>query len=142
MLDAALGWDSRFECVLDGIHLSHGVGDLDQLRWAASPGDQHVHLSRSIAQYRHHVGNRHPPVDDGIRQLIENDEKVPSFRDGLCRAQPPGPGERSRALQILALPAESIAEPLELDSELIEGAVLTEACDSHLHELKEAHGLA
>src|SRR6185437_15792151 len=91
---------------------------------------------------RHPLGNGQPAVDDRIRQLIEHHEKVLSPRDRLRRAQPSGAGQRRRSLQVLALPAEAITEPLELDSELIEGAVLAEASDSHFHELKEAHGLA
>jgi len=45
-------------------------------------------------------------------------------------------------LKILALPAKPVAQPFQLDAQLFEGAMFSEASDANFHELKEPQRLA
>src|SRR5688572_2559796 len=66
ILDAALRRHAGIERVLDLLHLGYGVSEFDDLRRAAAPRDDHVHVLGPGLQGLQHVVQRQPAVDQGI----------------------------------------------------------------------------
>src|SRR5580704_11746385 len=128
--------------MFDGVHLGHGVRDRNQLRGAASPGDNDMHVGGPCTQCFNDHADVDPAVEQWVGQLIEHHKKMLTACERLCRQHPAGTRQLCRTIQIPALPAKSIAETLEGNPELLQSSVFSEACDADLHELEEADRLA
>src|SRR3989344_4519273 len=142
IFDAALRGKARLERVLDQLHLGHGVGQLDDLGGAAAAGEAHVHVLGPIAQGLQHAVERQPAVDQRVGDLVQHHQKMLARQDGGARLFPAVARELGRVLQVLALPAEAVAQPLDGQADLLEHAVLAKARRGHLHELEDLHSLA
>ena len=101
-----------------------------------------MHFFGTVTQHLDHFGQRHPAIDQGISQLVQHHEEVLTAVDGLSRTSPALTGQLRRVLQVLALPAEAIAQAFDRQVEFFKGAVFTKARAGHLHELKDLDGFA
>src|SRR3989344_4578914 len=131
IFDAALRGNARLERVLDQLHLGHGVGQLDDLGGAAAAGEAHVHVLGPIAQGLQHAVERQPAVDQRVGDLVQHHQKMLARQDGGARLFPAVARELGRVLQVLALPAEAVAQPLDGQADLLEHAVLAKARRGH-----------
>jgi hypothetical protein len=95
-----------------------------------------------LAQHIQHGLQIEPAIADRIRDLIEHDQEVLTGHDGGCSTLPAFSGQLRRVRQILALPAEAVAQSLNRHADLLEHAVLAKARRRHLHELVDLDGLA
>ncbi|MDT4876060.1 hypothetical protein FQZ97_1114750 [compost metagenome] len=62
--------------------------------------------------------------------------------DGSAGLLPAVARQLRGVFEVLALPAETVAQPLDRDADLFEHAVLAETRRGHLHELVDLHRLA
>jgi len=128
--------------VLDHLHLGDRVGQLDDLGRAATAGECDVHMLRARAQGLEHAVERQPAVDQRVGDLVEHHEEEVARQNRGLGLFPAVARQLARAFEILALPAEAVAQAFDGNADLLEHAVLAEARRRHLHELVDLHGLA
>src|SRR3989344_1018299 len=142
VLDAALRGHASVVVMLDELHLGDGVGEVDELLRCATAGGPQVDVAGTLAKHLEHFVELKPAVSQRVGDLVEHDHEVLTRQDGGGGTFPAVAGQLGRVLQVLALPAEAIAQAFDGHAQLLEHAVLAEAGRRHLHELVDPDLLA
>src|SRR3982074_1019406 len=97
----------------DLAHLCDGIRDRDQFLRRPPPRQQHGRWYWSMSQALKYRIERQPPVEQGVGDLIEDHEKMHTRPNRFFRANPAIPRKLGRTLEVVALPAEAIAETFD-----------------------------